>query len=200
IPYGAYIKTESTHPEILFEYGLKKEEYFLMASRLEPENNADITLAAYNKIKTQKKLVIVGDANWDSPFVKKLKSTQNPNVKFLGGIYKPYHLEELAINSYAYIHGNEVGGTNPGLLMALGYGCCVFALDVPFNREVAMDSALFYKKDPSDLAYKMELILNDENLRQSLKKNAVLRIKGTYTWDRVIDAYEKVLLSLVKDH
>ena len=40
-------------------------------------------------------------------------------VKFVGTVYDRDLLNYIRENAFAYIHGHEVGGTNPGLLEAL---------------------------------------------------------------------------------
>lgn len=197
IAYGAHIES-SQRPEILDEYGLNPGEYLFVASRLEPENNADTTIAAFRKVHTDKVLVIAGGANWKSPFVERLSRTQDPRVKLLGPVYKPGHIHELHANCYAYVHGNEVGGTNPALLKALGYGNCVLALDVPFNAEAVADAAVLYKKDPDDLAQKMQMLIDDPQLAQSYRERAPLRIKEAYRWSAVSEDYERLFQGLIE--
>jgi glycosyltransferase involved in cell wall biosynthesis len=197
IAYGAHVQS-SQRPEILEEYGLSSGEYFFVASRLEPENNADTTISAFEKVKTDKLLVIAGGANWKSPFVERLQRTADPRVKLLGPVYKPGHIHELHANCYAYVHGNEVGGTNPALLKALGYGNCVLALDVPFNAEVVADAAVPYRKDPEDLAEKMQMLVDDPELAQSYRDRAPLRIKAAYQWSTVSEDYEALFRALVE--
>ena len=48
--------------EVLERLGVKSGEYFLYVSRLEPENNAHLVVEAFEKVKTSKRLVVVGDA------------------------------------------------------------------------------------------------------------------------------------------
>lgn len=195
IAYGAYIK-KSAKPEIINEYGLKSNEYLFVASRLEPENNADITVKAFEEVKTEKKLVISGDANYKSPFIKKLQKTKDPRIIFTGGIYKPYHIEELHCNCYAYIHGNEVGGTNPALLKALGYGNCVLAIDVPYNREVVDDAGILYKKSIEDLREKMQFVIDNPDIVLKYREKARQRIASQYTWGKIINEYEILFLNI----
>ena len=199
IAYGAHVES-SERPEILDEYGLEPGEYFFVASRLEPENNADTTIAAFERVKTDKYLVIAGGANWKSPFVERLQRTRDPRVKLLGPIYKPGHIHELHANCYAYVHGNEVGGTNPALLKALGYGNCVLSLDVAFNAEVVADAAVLYRKDPDDLASKMQMLVDDPGLAQNYRERAPQRIKEAYQWPMVGDDYESLFQRLVDGH
>ena len=192
VPYGAHIE-DPERPEILKEYGLEPDSYFFTASRLEPENNADITVRAFEQVVTDKRLVIAGGANYRSAFVRRLRATEDRRVVFLGPVYAPGHIRELHCGAFAYVHGNEVGGTNPALLKAMGYGNCVLALDVPYNAEVVADAALLYRKDPADLAAKMRLVLSDRALVPRLRQRARERVRRAYRWDQVIEGYEGVL-------
>jgi glycosyltransferase involved in cell wall biosynthesis len=189
IAYGAHVEG-SSNPSILDEYGLTPGDYFLVASRLEPENNADTTVRAFEKVNTDKKLVIAGGANWDSPFVESLKKTEDSRVQLLGPVYKEGHIQELHAHCYAYVHGNEVGGTNPALLKALGYGNCVLALDVPFNAEVVGDAAMLYEKDPSALAATMQELIDHPELAQQYRERAPRRVNEAYQWSAVVRDYE----------
>lgn len=196
IAYGAHIEGPA-RPEILAEYGLKKDGYFFVASRLEPENNADTMVEAFRRVETDKQLVIAGAANWDSPFVERLKATTDDRVKFLGGVYKEGHIRELHCGCFAYIHGNEVGGTNPALLKAMGYGNCVLAIDVEYNAEVLDGAGLLWRRhDPDDLAAKMRAALADPALLERCRTAAVERIRSAYTWERITEGYERLFENL----
>jgi glycosyltransferase involved in cell wall biosynthesis len=196
IAYGANIE-KSENPEILEEYGLTKDNYFFIASRLEPENNADITVKAFEKVKTDKKLVIAGGANYKSDFINKIKETKDDRIIFLGPVYKDGHIKELHCNCYAYVHGNEVGGTNPALLKALGYGNTTLALNVNFNAEVIQNSGMLYEKDPNDLASKMQILVDDPEYCRSFRSKAIDRINEAYTWKKISDEYENFFLKLI---
>lgn len=199
IAYGGNIET-SERPEILAEYGLEKDSYFFTASRLEPENNAHYTVRAFEKLDTDKKLVIAGGANWDSWFIKDLKKTTDPRIKFLGPVYKPGHIKELHCGAYAYVHGNEVGGTNPALLKAMGYGNCVLALDVNFNAEVLAGSGILWKKDVEHLRSQLRYAVEHPEVVAECRKKAVARIRDAYQWDRITDDYERLFERIVSGY
>ncbi len=198
--YGAYIEN-SEYPEILEEYGLKKDDYFFVASRLEPENNADLTVRAFEQVRTDKKLVIAGGANYDSKFIKEIRRTKDPRIIFTGGIYKPGHIKELHCNCFAYIHGNEVGGTNPALLKALGYGNCVLYLDTGyrFNAEVAGDAGIPYPKNVEALRDLMQHLVDHAEEVIKYRRRGPERIREGYTWDIIADRYEKLCCKLYED-
>ena len=196
IAYGAEFEV-SERPEILAEYGLEPGEYFFVGSRLEPENNGDTTIAAFAQVKTTKRLAIAGGANWDSPYVRSLHETIDDRVKLLGPVYAEGHMRELRTNSFAYVHGNEVGGTGPALLEALAAGTCVMALDVNFNLEVIGDAGIFYRKDPADLAAKMQAIVDDPSLTDPYRERGPRRIAEAYQWPVIVEQYEQLLERLV---
>ena len=115
IAYGARIE-KSTNASILLEYDLEPDKYFFIASRLEPENNADIAVKAMQFLDTDIKLVVAGGANYESSYIKDLIKINDKRIIFLGPVYAEGHIKELHCNCFAYLHGNEVGGTNPALL------------------------------------------------------------------------------------
>ena len=190
IGYGANL-FESTNPGLLGQYGLVPGDYLLVVARIEPENNTDLIVRAFRQVETEKKLVVVGAANYRSRYFEELKRMADPRVLFLGGIYEPGHIEEIYANSYAYIHGHEVGGTNPALLHAMGCGCCVAALDVPFNREVVGDSGLLWPKSEQELSRLLTDLLADPVRAGSLCLAAKERVRSRYSWDGVADDYDR---------
>jgi glycosyltransferase involved in cell wall biosynthesis len=191
IAYGAHSEGK-LNKKILDKYHLKEDEYFLIASRLEPENNADLIIEAFQKVKTNKKLVIAGGANYKSVYVDKLKSIKDPRIIFLGPVYEKGHIESLHLGCFAYIHGNEVGGTNPALLKAMGYGNTILTLDAIYNKEVAQDGALYFNKNIESIKSKIELIISDNHIRKSIANKGYRIAKKSFDWRIVIMRYERL--------
>ena len=50
----------------------------------------------------------------------------------------------LQQNAFAYIHATEVGGTQPALIEAMGFGNCVLSFETPENAEVVGTAGLMY--------------------------------------------------------
>jgi glycosyltransferase involved in cell wall biosynthesis len=190
IAHGADL-FEATNPALLDQYGLVPEDYLLVVARMEPENNTDLIVRAFAQIETDKKLAVVGAANYRSRYLEGLKRSADPRVRFLGGVYEPGHVEELFANSFAYIHGHEVGGTNPALLQAMGCGCCVAALDVPTNREVVGEAGFLWHKSEEELCRLLTGLLADPARAVSLRAAARERIRTCYSWESVADEYDR---------
>lgn len=192
ISYGAERKEMSGAAAVLEKYELKKRGYILYVSRLEPENNALIMIKAYEKTKTEIPLVIVGDAPYGRPYIDKLRSTKDARVRFLGGIYGEEYCA-LQSHAYLYLHGNEVGGTNPALLEAMAFGNCVIAIGVPFNKEVVAEAGICFEPgNEADLRNKIEDLLGHPDIVERYRNLARERILRFYNWDDVVSKYERL--------
>jgi glycosyltransferase involved in cell wall biosynthesis len=191
IAYGAYVES-SEHPELVRQFGVEPGDYYLIASRLIPENNGDLIIEGFIESGTRRKLVIAGGANYDSPFHRRLKEIANDRVVFTGHIHDQSVIKELHCNCFAYLHGHSVGGTNPSLLKAMGYGNLVLALDTVFNREVLANTGLFCPKDARALAALMRKVESDAALVSDLRQRAPQRISAEYSWDKVSDQYDRL--------
>ncbi len=189
IAYGAYVQT-SENPELIRAFGVEADEYYLIASRLIPENHADLITEAFLESGSNRKLVIAGGANYDSPFHRKIRSLTGDRVILTGHIDDQEVIRELHCNCFAYLHGHSVGGTNPSLLKAMGYGNCVLALDTVFNREVLADGGIFFPRDHRILAQMMQDIEADPVRLGELRRKGPERIRANYTWEKIAGQYE----------
>jgi len=200
IAYGAY-EQNSTNLNLLEKINVLPNEYFLQITRFEPENNPLLTIEAYKKLKTSKKLVLVGGAKYETEYLKAIYSYKNDtNIIFPGFIYDKNLLKELWCNSFAYIHGNEVGGTNPALLQTMGSNSFIIARDVIFNREVlGKDGGVFYGKNADDLAGKMQYLIENAHKLTFMKRNSIDRLKKFYNWDRITEKYERMFYDMLKN-
>ena len=194
IAYGTEI-VNYQDTNTLAKYGLEKEGYILQVCRLEPENNTHIVIREFERVKTNLKLAIIGDAPYSGEYVKSLKKTKDPRIKFLGAIYG-YDYKVLQSNAYCYIHAHEVGGTNPALLEAMGVGNCVIVLDVPFNLEVIGKAGFSFSKKEGDLAYKLQYLIDNPKIVKEYRQKAVKRVKENYNWDSIINQYESLFIRM----
>jgi glycosyltransferase involved in cell wall biosynthesis len=188
IAYGAYVEA-SSRPELIKPFGVERDGYYLIASRLIPENSPDLIIEAFLASGSRKKLVIAGGANYDSPFHTRLKQRASDRVLFTGHIDSQDVIKELHCNCFAYVHGHSVGGTNPALLKAMGYGNCILALDTVFNREVLDDAGILFPKDRDALARLMRELEREPTRVAELRRRGPQRILGQYTWEKVAGQY-----------
>jgi glycosyltransferase involved in cell wall biosynthesis len=159
---------------------------------MEPENNIDIIIREYVHSSVKEPLLIAGGANYESAYLKGLQEAKDPRVRFLGPVYADGHIEALHLGAKGYIHGHEVGGTNPSLLKAMGCGNLVLAHDVRFNREVLAGTGLLWTKEPGSLLAVLEHADREsESLRAEAAAACRERIAQYYSWDKVARDHER---------
>ena len=151
------------------------------------------------KSNTSKDLVIITNVE-KNKFYEELKQKthfdQDKRIKFVGTVYDSNLLNKIRENAYGYLHGHEVGGTNPSLLEALSSTNLNILLDVSFNKEVASNSSIYWNKEDGNLS---NLINNLENIKpdeiQKYGIKAKERIKEIYNWQKIVKQYETIFLS-----
>ena len=177
--------------------GLKKDEYYLVVGRFVPENNYETMIREFMASDSRKDFAIITNVNekFLEQLEQKLHFRADQRIKFVGTVYDQELLMKIRENAYAYFHGHEVGGTNPSLLEALGSTKLNLLLDVGFNREVAEDAALYWTKEPGNLA---ALIHRADGMcgceRTWLGSQAKQRIQKAYSWEHICGQYAEVFL------
>jgi len=200
IEYGAYV-CESNNPRILKEFGLEKNNFILQITRFEPENNPLLTIHAFKKFKlgypdSKTKLIVVGGVPYESTYSKNIQNEASDDVILPGYIFDGEILSELRNHSLAYIHGNQVGGTNPALLEAMGSHCLIIARDVRFNREVLEKGGLYYQRHEDSFVHQISTIYNKQIDRDEMISFCIKKIITYYNWDRIALEYEKMKLKI----
>jgi glycosyltransferase involved in cell wall biosynthesis len=199
IAYGADIE-QSEHPALIVPYGLVPREYYLVVSRLVPENSLDVMLEGFRRSRTSRRLVMVGGANYRDAFHARLAAiaASDQRIRFVGHVDDQATLKELWCNCYAYLHGHSVGGTNPALLRAMGYGSCVLARDTVFNREVLAGCGRYFGADAESVRERIDGIDGDASQAAALRALGPERTRVRYSWESVTDRYERLFESVTK--
>jgi glycosyltransferase involved in cell wall biosynthesis len=193
ISYGAEVgRIERT--ELVRALGLEPGKYVLYVSRMEPENNALMVREAFEKVRTDFKLVLVGDAPYAADYIRQVKETRDQRVVIPGGIYGEGY-RQLQSHCHTYVQATEVGGTHPALIEAMGRGALVLYLDTAVSAEVAGDAAVPFK---DDLVAKLQWAVDvSEQERAAWGCRAMQRVERHYSWNAVTDAYEALFRRLI---
>ena len=196
IPYSGVVG-EAPTDRGLTEHGLLPGGYYLVVARLEPENNVDLIIREYLMADCSRPLVVVGTSPYGTDYARQILGEPDTRVRCLGGIYDSAVLNGLYRGAYCYIHGHEVGGTNPSLLRAMQAGAPCAAVDVVFTREVLDASGLFFGKEPGALAALFRRIEGAGAMLAAKGEAAAARASTYYRWDAIADAVEILFRSLV---
>ncbi|ALS35881.1 rhamnosyltransferase [Enterococcus rotai] len=172
--------------------------YYLIVGRFVPENNYKLMISEFMKSKSSKSLVIISNVEKNDFYEDLSKATNfttDSRIKFVGTIYDQELLKKVREMAYGYLHGHEVGGTNPSLLEALASTKLNLLLDVVFNKEVGREGAYYFTKQKNNLAHLIDycdcLSIDEINY---MKNEAEKRIIQHYSWSKIVDEYETLFL------
>jgi glycosyltransferase involved in cell wall biosynthesis len=197
IVYGMREHT-SRQCDVLDRFGLGERDYVLFVGRLVPENNVHLLIRAFAGTVTSRKLVIVGDDPWERDYIASLKSYRDARVVFTGGVYGEGYAQ-LQQNAYLFVLPDEVGGTHPALVEAMGYGNCVLVNDTPSNLEVIGDSGIAYRGAgrEADLQRKMQELLDAPELVDQYRIRARQRAQTYYRWEDVVQQHANLYQQII---
>ena len=202
IAYGADVSPSTCSEEKLDEWlekhKLSRENYYLIVGRFVPENNYETMISEFMKSNTKKPLVIISNVE-KNKFYEQLRVKTNfdtdERIKFLGTVYDQELLKKIREEAFAYIHGHEVGGTNPSLLEALASTKVNLLLGVGFNREVGEEAALYWEKEENGLQELIEFVEEQFYKNKSIRLNSKMRISNYFTWDFICSEYEGLFIN-----
>lgn len=187
IPNGMTLVTPRTAEMIRTRYGLEKDSYILFLGRITPEKGLDYLLDAYQRLHTDKKLVIAGGGSDSDGYFRQLKlqAAENKNIIFTDFVQGQI-LEELYSNAYLYVLPSDLEGMPLSLLEALSYGNCCVVSDIPENADVVGDCGVtFRKSDTADLAEKLQRLVDDAETVQRFRAAVADRLHTMNGWDEV---------------
>ncbi|MCE2089759.1 beta 1-4 rhamnosyltransferase Cps2T [Streptococcus thermophilus] len=175
----------------------QEKEYYLILGRFVPENNYETAIREFMKSSTERDLVIICNHEGNAYFDELRQITgfdKDKRVKFVGTVYDQDLLKYIRNQAFAYIHGHEVGGTNPGLLEALAQTDLNLIYNVDFNHQVAQETALYWNKEDGNLSQLIDSV-DDQVSFEDLGNAAKANMKENYTWEKIVGEYEELFLS-----
>lgn len=191
IPYGADEVLAAPDAPVR-ALGLTPGRYLSVIARPEPENSLLEIVEGFSRRPRGIELAVLGRYDEDQPYHRAVKAAAGPEVRFLGAIYDKQVVQALRFHSLAYVHGHQVGGTNPSLVEALGAGNAVVAHDNRFNRWVAGPAAAYFG-DAQAFDRLVGDLLGDASRTQAMCTGSQQRFAQEFRWDAVLGQYETLL-------
>lgn len=189
IPFGSEVTTDVEGSNILDKLGLSSGEYFLFVGRFIPDKGLQYLVPAFERLNTDKKLVLVGGSPNPSDFEQKIMSTQDPRIIFPGYIYGA-DANALMRHAYAYIQPSDVEGLSPVILENMGLGTPIICSDIRENLYVVDQTALTFRQgDIAHLQQILEQALQQPQILQSNAQKAKQRADQMFSWDAVTNQH-----------
>ncbi|WP_165040540.1 glycosyltransferase family 1 protein [Dysgonomonas sp. ZJ709] len=167
------------------------ERYILAVSSMDPRKNFIRLVKAFNLIEDKSiKLYIIG---------MRFKAFNTPDLKELVGenIHLPGYIDDEALqtmyqNALLSVYPSLYEGFGLPPLESMTFGCPAINSDIPALREVSEDAALYVDPfDVNDITNKINLLVSDADLRQSLRIKGLEQIKK-YSWKKSAEQVYKL--------
>lgn len=201
ISYGCQFRTTPVECGELERWGLEREGYFLHVSRLTPENEADLLLAAWRHYRGARKLVITGSQNYEHAYYRRLLSLADDRVIFTGARFGDAYVE-LSQNALAFVMPAAIEATRLVLLDQMAMGKAIVFKESPATREVLGDAAEPFSTTDSvaSLAGRLEYLSANPSRCRELGTLALARATEKFSWDAVLAKYRELFESLLPGH
>lgn len=173
----------------LKKYDMEKEKYILFLSRIVPEKGLHFLIEAFKTIKTDYKLVIVGDATHTDSYYNKIKNMAKSDNRIIltGALYNQDKIEAYS-NAAFFVLPSTIEGMPMVLLEAMSFGLCPLVSDIEENKEVIEDGRYgfsFRSKDTKDLKTQLKYLIKSPEKRKEIGDLSKSLIKRKYNWEMV---------------
>ena len=199
IPNGIDPAENKSADAITKQFGLVGGDYILFVGRLDPGKGIHYLIEAYQKMKTDKKLVIVGGTSDTDDYVKQLHeiASDNPSVIFTG-FQQGQVLEELYSNAFLYVLPSDHEGMPLTLLEAMSYGRCCVTSDISECADVLNGSGVTFPCGNADaLREAMQDLCDHPEKAEVLRGEALKEVSAKYTWEEITAQTHKLYSELL---
>jgi len=173
--------------EITKQFGLAGRDYILFLGRLVPEKGIHYLIQAYQMLRTDKKLVIVGGTSDTNDYVKKLYDMAGDASSILfTGFQQGLVAEELFSNAYLYVLPSDLEGMPLSLLEAMNYGCCCVTSDIGECADVLDGCGVTFPRGNVDaLRETLQDLCDHPEKAEAHRSEAREKVSSKYTWQDI---------------
>lgn len=172
--------------------------YIFYVGNAHPHKNIEGLIKTYLRLKEKYRTLKLILAGADHYFWQKIKKEfQFPDIIYKDRI-TDYELVTLYKNAKAFIMPSYEEGFGIPILEAMACGCPVVSSSAGALPEVGGDAVLYFDPaSPQDMAGKISMVLNNEELRRDLIKKGLQRYKQ-FSWKRLaeqtLEVYKQCVL------
>ena len=190
---GVDIPEISSDTAYLRSMNINPGGYILAVARLVPEKGLHDLMHAFRSIHGYTQMVVVGDADHEADYSRKLKSEaeQDPRI-ILTGYITGDKLNQTYSHARLFVLPSYHEGLPISLLEAMIYGLTVLASDIPANKQIGLPERCYFRLgDIQDLSDKMQTLLGSPLSGPEIEIIQSI-IHEKYNWDKIADQTIKV--------
>ncbi len=184
----------------LEQFGLQKNKYILLVSRLVPEKRHLDLINAFNLANLDDyKLVFVGSSDHPDEYVQSVidATSDNSNI-VLTGFQTGDTLRSLYTHAALFVLPSSHEGLSISLLEALSYGLPVVASNIPANLELGLNPASYFELGQIDQLAKLLKININQPASIETRMDMRAWVSSRYNWRRVAEKTYKEYQSILQ--
>ncbi len=188
IPNGVTIPAKRQSLTALHTFGLEPGKYILAVGRLVPEKGFHDLLEAYAQTNRKWKLVIVGRADHEDTYSRKIiQRAEAIEGAVMAGFQTGKSLEELYSHAGLFVLPSFHEGLPIVALEAMSYSLPFILSDIPANREVGRPEETFPPGNQVGLARKISSFLANPAILDSPRRIQEKRdrLQTEFNWDLI---------------
>jgi glycosyltransferase involved in cell wall biosynthesis len=143
-------------------------------------------LSIFPKLKGNVQLLIVGDGPYRGELEALARQVNTSNIVFLGE-QRPENIPSILKGTDIFVNPSYSEGLPTSVLEACAAGCAVVATDVGGTDEIILDGSTGFLVKPGDqqgLTEKVNFLLENKSMRDTLGKNAKAYVMDNFSWDQ----------------
>lgn len=180
---GVNLPQTTIQTDYIESLGLQPQKYIIAVGRFVEEKGMHDLIEAFKGLKTDIKLVLVGDADHETTYSKNLKTKAKENHVVLTGFIKGEKLNQIFSHTLLFVMPSYHEGLPIALLEAMSYNLNVLVSDIPANLEVQLEEECYFKTGAiEDLKNKL-----DQKLKSDLTYDFQKVILEKYNWDLIAE-------------
>lgn len=185
--------------DFLAQRGLEPGKYAIFtAGRIVPRKGCHLVLEAMQQLDRDVKLLVVGDASHVPEYEARLHALADDRVTFCGFISSKELLFGLIQQAKLFLFPTTYEAMAMTMLEVASLGTPMIASDIPENREVLPDQALFFRSgDADDLRQKMAWALDHPGQMALMAGRARIWVETNHRWTDIIQGYEQLYWELM---
>lgn len=194
---GTKITEKNSNTDMLKRFDIHPGKYLLAVARFVPEKGLHDLVEAFKKIKCDNQLVIVGDADHETEYNRKLKQQAGKDKRIImTGYTRGEYLVQLYSHANLFILPSYHEGLPIVLLEAMSFNLPVILSDIPAHREIELNPERYVRcGSVTGLQQKIEQFINmglpHEEYRQYRYK-----LEEKYNWLKIaaqtVSLYERL--------
>jgi glycosyltransferase involved in cell wall biosynthesis len=198
IPYGSEVKEPSLQFSTLDKFGISTNEYFLFVGRFIPDKGVHLLIKAFENVKTEKKLVLIGGAPNPNNYEKEIRSTKDNRIIFAGYVYGD-ETNFLIKNAFTYVQPSLIEGLSPVILTVMGLGTPLICSDIIENKFITGDNAThFISGNFISLSEKIKYSIDNIDKLKKMAKIGKDDILNRFNWNSITSKYLELFNNKLK--